>query len=351
MHEALVVTQPGLEAITATELVALGLKPGRIIRGGLPCRATTAQLYAMNLRLRTATRVQVRVASFDAPGFRELQNGLARIEWDRYLRADALVDITASTSLSKLYHSGAVIERVREALDRGEGTDQRVLVRIDRDRATVSIDSSGDRLHRRGWRLASAKAPMRESLAAALLLVSGWSGEALVDPFCGSGTIAVEAALLARNIAPGRGRPFAFQRWPSFKRSVWRSVSEAADAAVIDGVAAPIRASDRDAGAVRATGENAERAGVAEDIVISRADVDELRLDGEGFVVTNPPYGRRISGDDLPGIYGALSRRVPAAWCLALVTADPTAASSVSRLMTEVGNTTTGGIAVRMLRG
>ena len=172
--------------------------------------------------------------------------------------AGAQVSVTTDAG-SKLYHSGAVEERVREVLDRPDG-DQRVFVRILDDVVTVSLDTSGDSLHRRGYRGAAGKAPLRETLAAGLVLASGWDARSpLIDPFCGSGTIAIEAAMIARRMSPGRHRSFAFQQWPEFDAAGFERVLRGADGDVV-AKCPPIMGSDRDEGAVAAAVENAAAA-------------------------------------------------------------------------------------------
>ena len=185
---------------------------------------------------------------------------------------------------------------------------QLVIVRLAHDHCTVSVDSSGALLHRRGYRLASAKAPLRENLAAALLMASGWQPQApLMDPFCGSGTIAIEAALLAAKIAPGKNRRFAFMDWPSYDAALWQRLLKEA-AAAEQTPAAPILASDRDAGAIKLATANAERAGVAAYIQFTHQAFSAMQPPSDpGWLVCNPPYGVRVSSaHDLRNLYAQL---------------------------------------------
>jgi len=182
---------------------------------------------------------------------------------------------------------------------------QLVTVRLVRDHCTISIDTSGSLLHRRGYRLETAKAPLRETLAAGLLLASGWDPACpLLDPFCGSGTIPIEAALLARRIAPGKMRRFAFMDWPNYEATRWHDHLARATALELPG-SGMIQASDRDAGAVRIAQANAERAGVSGDIQFDCHAVSAVQPPpGPGWVVTNPPYGLRVQGGrDLRDLY------------------------------------------------
>jgi putative N6-adenine-specific DNA methylase len=234
---------------------------------------------------------------------------------------------------------------------------QRFLVRIVDDELTVSVDSSGALLHRRGYRLASAKAPIRETHAAAMLLASDWDGSVpLVDPLCGAGTIPIEAALLARHIPPGWQRRFAFECWPEFKPSVWQYVRGEAGNAMLERSAAPIVAADRDAGAIEACTANAERAGVAADLSIHRAALlttlaaPDLAALAPGLVLTNPPYGVRVGeGGRLRDLYASLGNamRGPlASWALGFVTSDHALAGATGLAAQPALDTRTGGLPI-----
>ncbi|MEZ4428381.1 MAG: hypothetical protein R3A51_11910 [Nannocystaceae bacterium] len=270
-HSLRVITQPGLEEVTARELVALGLCPQAqagavVVTGGL--RA----VYAANLRLRTATRVLVQLARFEAPSFHALTRRLGDLDLDPWLPPAGVVHARATSHKSRLHHTGAIEARVIEALQArgreaapgrapGERPVAQLFVRLVRDRCTVSVDTSGAPLHRRGYRLAVAKAPLRETLAAAVVLESGYRPPApLVDPLCGAGTLAIEAALLGRSLAPGRRRRFAFMDAAGFNRGLWASVVGEARAEEQTWPKPQVFASDRDAGAVAACRDNAARA-------------------------------------------------------------------------------------------
>ncbi len=343
---------PGLETFTAQELRSLGLlssAPGddeAVEPGGVTFQGGLADLYRANLRLRTAGRVLVRLGDFHAETFPELRKKASRLEWNRYLAPGQPVSLAVTCHKSRLYHSNAVAERVLAAIgdrlgklppvikaaeDDPSSPAQRVVVRFANDECTISVDSSGDLLHRRGYRLASAKAPLRENLAAVMLLASGWDTTApLLDPFCGSGTIPIEAALLARNVPPGSDRRFAFMDWPGYDARAWeaqRSMARAAAAA--NPTALPIlQASDRDAGAVRMAQANAERAGVADCIEFACRAVSAIQPPpGPGWLVTNPPYGQRVSeGKDLRNLYAQLGNVLRAecpGWHVAILCSDP----------------------------
>ncbi len=321
-----VVTAPGLEVFTAREMRALGLAGKRVGQptvGGLEFAGSLRDLYRLNLHLRTASRVIVRLGEFYAAAFSELRTKASHLPWERYLRPGQPVAVRVTCHQSKLYHSDAVAERVLGAIgdrlgipaepaawdeDSSEAPPQGVVVRLSNNMCTVSMDSSGALLHRRGYRLATAKAPLRETLAAAMLLASGWNMEApLLDPFCGSGTIPIEAALLARRIAPGKIRHFAFMDWTSFEADLWTEEHAAAIAAEREAMPL-LLASDRDAGAIRAAEANAGRAGIAGAITYTCQAVSAITPPpGPGWVVTNPPYGVRVSADkDLRNLYAQL---------------------------------------------
>ena len=271
---AFVVVAPGLEPVLRTELDALGLRP-TMRTGGAVVRVTMRELYVANLELRTATRVLVRVGATGArvTSFARLQDAVRAVDWSPWLAPGIGVDVRASSQSSRLYHTGAIAERVHEALDRPPDRDgPRVQVRLHRDELALSIDSSGEPLHRRGWRQALAKAPLRETIAAAMVLSSGWDRHRpLADPLCGSGTIPIEAALIAADRAPGLHRTFAFESWPSFEPGTWASATGAARARIrsLDGVV--VVGGDRDRGAVDAARANAARAGVADAVTSSPA--------------------------------------------------------------------------------
>jgi putative N6-adenine-specific DNA methylase len=366
-HECLAVCTPGLENVVAAELHHLKIRPGRHIRGGVEFRATTRQLYLANLWLRTATRVLVRIASFPATSFRTLEERAADIEWSRWLADGARPEFRVSASKSKLYHTDAVAERlVRVATggrtmseaDAEAGPDQRFVVRLDHDTVTVNVDASGQPLYQRGWRGAQAKAPLRETLAAAMLLAVGWDGsEPLLDPMCGSGTIVIEGAMIARRMAPGWQRPFGFGDWPTFEPGTWSSVAAEAAAGVRPAAEVTIVGADRDEGAVDAALDNAERAGVEADIDFERAAISDLEAPpGDavaGWVVTNPPYGKRASaGADLRNLFARLGQVVSAqlpAWSVALLAHDPALVHHSGLPLRPRLTFTNGGLAVQLL--
>jgi putative N6-adenine-specific DNA methylase len=375
--EVYAVTAPGVESILAAECVSHGLEVVGTEPGGVMLRGGAGTIYRANLELRTANRVLVRIAEFPARLFPELERRAARVPWGEVVAPGARVEFRVTARKSRLYHQDAIAERLVEAVtsrisgvesgargsapppaeaeSAGPDVAQSFVVRVLRDRFTVSADSSGALLHRRGYRLATAKAPLRETLAAALLLASEWNGVApLVDPFTGSGTIPIEAALLARRIAPGLGRRFGFERWPCFEAERWRELVARARERVVPRAPGTIQGFDRDAGAVAAAIANAERAGVAGDVEFERRTVSALpALVGTGWIVTNPPYGGRMGERralrDLYATFGTVLRdRCPAAR-LALFVARLEHARALAIPLAPRFGTTNGGIRVRAM--
>jgi putative N6-adenine-specific DNA methylase len=317
----------------------------------------------------------VRLAVFEARTFAELERHARQVPWRRVVRAGAGVRFRVTCKKSRLYHSDAVAQRLADAVTRavagvraegGSGADEEAadddaqlfVVRLLRDRCTVSADSSGELLHRRGYRQATAKAPLRETLAAALLSASGWDGASpLVDPLCGSGTIPIEAALIARNAAPGTARRFAVERWPGVPAALGAQVRRELAARERSSPGAAIIGSDRDAGAIAAATSNAERAGVLGDVALAvRAlSAAEFPAGSRGWVVTNPPYGVRVGEvdgvRDLWARLGQLLRERATGWRVALLSPDAGLERQLRLALTPVTETSNGGIPVRLVVG
>lgn len=373
------VATPGVAPLVAAECVALGLTPREVSTAGVALDLTPAELFTLNCWTRLASRVLVRLAHFEARDFATLEKQAARVPWARVLTAGASVRLRVTCRKSRLYHSDAVAERVARSLtavmpgvqvsgrarddEDDDGADdaavsQLIVVRFDRDRCTISADSSGALLHRRGWRPAVAKAPLRETLAAMMLAAAPWDGQVpLVDPFCGSGTIGIEAALRVRRMAPGLARSFAMERWPGADGAACNAVRQAARDAILPGVGAPIVLRDRDAGAIAAARANAERAGVLGDLHIEQGALSETDLAGlgpRGLLLTNPPYGLRVSdGADLRALYARLGdvlRTGGPGWRLGmLVPPDRALAGQLRLRLTPAVRTTNGGLPVELL--
>lgn len=392
---AFAVAAPGLEPFVEAELGALGIKETKVSEGGVEFPATRRQLYKANLHLRTASRVLVRLAHFRAISFAELEKRAKEIPWETVVERGASVTIRVTCRKSRLYHSDAVAQRVaRDLADRFDaktstaGTDsvmesdslvgsdsatgsdslsesepikvsdpgQLIVVRFDHDRCTVSADSSGAHLHQRGYRTSVTEAPMRETLAAALVMASGWDQRSpLFDPFCGSGTIPIEAAMMAARIAPGRLRDFRFTRWPGFNSTVWEEVRAAAAKSEMQDALPPVSGSDRSAAAIRAARENAERAGVANLVELEKLDAEEAGYEeSHGWIVTNPPYGVRLGdtreANQLMSQFGEVLRQRFAGWHVGILATTQLDRALGFQLDTGA-KTTNGGLRVRILTG
>lgn len=291
-------------------------------KGGLEFSGSLTDIYTCNLNLRTASRVTVRLGEFYAAAFSELRKKAGRLPWEQFIQPGQNLQFKVTCHKSRLYHSDAVAERVLgavndhfarssqkscSAVDKKPGT--LVLVRLVNDLCTISVDSSGELLHRRGYRQAVAKAPLRETLAAAMLLYAGWTADVpLIDPFCGSGTIPVEAGLMAENIAPGVAREFAFSSWPIHQPEIWKKLLTDARKAIHASPELGIFGYDRDRGAVESSTANASRAGLKVQLHFVQQPVSALEpCPGQGWIITNPPYGVRVSqGKDLRDLYARL---------------------------------------------
>ena len=384
MDSFFAVAAPGLEGLTTLELMRLELLPAQITAadkpvstlprpdaGGVAFTGDLNSLYSANLHLRTASRVLARVGTFFyATTFVDLRDKASRLPWERFIQPGQPVDIRVTCHKSKLYHSDGVAERIAGAIfdrmgkespvqkevdEEADNSPQLVVVRLYKDQVTVSMDSSGELLHRRGYRQAVAKAPLRETLAAAMLMASGWDKKSpLIDPFCGSGTIPIEAALMARGIPPGLNRRFAFMDWPGYDETRWKALLAEVDP--LPATELSIFASDRDAGAVQMARENAERAGVADSIQFECQAVSAIHPpQGPGWVVTNPPYGLRVSeGKDLRNLYAqfgnVLRARCPG-WNVSILSSDLMFLGQIGLKLDTSFSITNGGISVKLGRG
>lgn len=323
------IVPPGFEPVAAAELEALSAHDVKVEEGGVSFSGSLAVLYRVSLRARSITRILLRIHSFKALSFPELYNKVKRIDWSRYLKSDAAIAVSASCHGSKLIHSGRAEDSTAEAITArlgGSGKtakdNQQVYLRIDRDICTVSLDCSGERLDRRGWRTEPGLAPVRETIAAGLLQWLGWqSDEPLMVPMCGSGTIAIEAACMAARLPAGADHDFPFFRWRNFRQKEWQKVAERAQSMAASASEPSIFASDVDAEAVAISRRNAERAGIEGLIAFSQQDVRKLApLAAGGLLILNPPYGERI-GDDVTALYREIGRRFAqefAGWRMAI---------------------------------
>ena len=370
--ELFAICAPGLERLVAGELASLSLTPLATDPGGVSFRGGIEAVWRANLWLRTASRVIVRLGSFRARALGELERRARTMPWDPFIPPGSVVRVRVTAHKSRLYHTGAIAERVAgaiagripgvtvsaaapdDAADAADASHALVIVRVAHDTCLVSVDTSGELLHRRGYRLRTAKAPMRETLAAAMLLAGGWdAGAPLVDPFCGSGTIPIEAALIARRLPPGARRRFAFERWPGFSAPRWRRMVDAALRAAPPTAPAVIHGSDRDAGAIAAARDNADRAGVAHDIAFAQQPLASVTLpDTAGWIVTNPPYGVRVGDrENVRHLYAQLGRLLTTTardWRAVVMLADRSLGKETGANFRRLLRTTNGGIPVEV---
>ncbi len=323
---------PGLETALYDEVRARRFKAVKQVAGGVSIKGTWKDVWRANLELRGCGHVLARIASFRVMHLAQLDKRAREFPWGSVLRKDVAVRVEASCTQSRIYHSGAAAQRIARAIAEEFGApvseEAGVIVkaRIEDDLCTLSIDSSGESLHKRGYKEGIGKAPLRETLAALFLRQCGYTGtEPVVDPMCGSGTFVIEAAEIAAGLAPGRARRFAFESLATFDPSAWAAMKAAAQPRAPE---ASFFGSDRDAGAIRMARQNAERAGVQAFTQFTQQSVSDLvPPEGPpGLVIVNPPYGTRI-GDKKPlfALYGALGQvlktRFPG-WRVGIVTAD-----------------------------
>ncbi len=329
---------PGLEQVAEAELRGLSVHDIRRSDGGIEFTASLEGLARVNLRASCITRALVRLGGFTALSFPELYNKSRRIRWERYLLPGSNLRVQASCHRSRLMHSGRVEKAVFDAInDRLGGSlnrddsptagEQRVFVRLSNNDCLISLDSSGDRLDRRGYRLQPGLAPLRETLAAGILQWVGWEpDEALMIPMCGAGTLAIEAAMMACRLAPNLEHDFAMRQWPVFRDKSWQRVYQRALAMrrSWDGV---IHASDVRAAIIDQAKRNADRAGVVPSIDFAVADFFSLQSPSgqtPGLMVLNPPYGERIAVDagSLYSRIGRHLRRHFTGWRVAIIVPD-----------------------------
>ncbi|MGC8764181.1 MAG: THUMP domain-containing class I SAM-dependent RNA methyltransferase [Acidobacteriota bacterium] len=340
---------PGLEATAAEEIRALGLRVLAAGGGAVAFQGREEDGQRACLFLRSARRVLLPVAEYEADGPEALYEGALAVAWEDHLDLSRTFAVEASVQDAPTGHSGfaalkvkdAVADRLRRRLggrpdvDRRD-PDLRILVRWRGSRVELSLDLSGGPLHKRGYRLHSVQAPLNETTAAGILLLLGYDGTVpFSDPFCGSGTFAVEAALIATGTAPGllRDRPFGFERWPAFRPGRFARLKEEA-ARRVTRPACRIAASDRDGAAVEAARRNARRAGMEEWIAFATADAREWVPPGkDGILATNPPYGDHAgAGEDLPSLYrsfGDALKRRGAGWTAGILCGNPALLKSV----------------------
>lgn len=313
--EIFAATAPGLEGTLCDEVRSLGWTGAKAVPGGVIFSGAWHEVWRANLRLRGAGRILVRLARFHARHLADLDERARKIDWASVLRSDAPVRVETTCHKSRIYHSDAASERIARSIKATLGAPAAddalitIMARIDKDMCTISVDTSGELLHKRGYKQAVAKAPMRETMAALFLRQCGYTGnEPVVDPMCGSGTFIIEAAEIAAGLAPGHARSFAFEQFANFDPAAWAKLC-----AKVQVVVPTVRfyGSDRDAGAVTASRANALRAGVAEWVDFHQHAISDLQPPPgpPGLVIVNPPYGTRIGEmKQLTPLYRALGK-------------------------------------------
>lgn len=315
-------TFKGLEEVLAQELIELGANDVQLERRAVSFRGDKALLYRANLCLRTAIRILVPIASFKAKDTDALYNQVKALNWSQYMTADQTFAIDATVYSESFRNSRFVTYRVKDAIadywiDKAHKRpsvstqipDILLNVHVANEQVTISLDSSGESLHKRGYRVATTEAPISEVLAAGMLLLAGWKGQSdFYDPMCGSGTLLIEAALIARNIAPGVFRSsFAFEKWPDFDADLWNDIYN--DDSNERDFIHHIYGSDASFYAIQQAAKNVKSAGVAKDIELKQIRMEEIKeVHAEGaLVMLNPPYGERLkSNKEMEDLYSAI---------------------------------------------
>ncbi len=332
-------TQFGLEAIVKRELIALGYEGISVTPGRIEFDATTADIPRVNLWLRCADRVRLKIGAFKAVTFEELFEQTKDLPWEDWITVDGQFTVTGKCVKSELMSvrssqsivKKAVVERLKSAynVDWFDETGEAYTIEVAllQDVATLTIDTSGSGLHKRGYREASGGAPLRETLAAGLVKLSYWFPDRyLLDPLCGSGTILIEAAMIAANIAPGLNRSFASEGWETIGGDAWRLARESARDAEKPFEEPMIYGSDYDEDVIRIAKRNAEMAGVGDYIQFETKPLNEVWVDRQyGIVITNPPYGQRMSDfEALNKLYINFHKmfRKKKGWSIYVITSD-----------------------------
>jgi len=337
--ELLVPCHFGLEAVLKKEIYDLGYEISKVEDGRITFLGDEEAICRANIFLRTAERVMIQVGRFKATTFEELFQGIKAIPWEEYIPEDGKFWVKKASSInSKLFSPSdiqsiakkAMVERMKQKYHKEwfaeDGAPYPVRIFLLKDEVTVAIDTSGESLHRRGYRTMTSKAPLTETLAAALILLTPWRPDRiLVDPFCGSGTFPIEAAMIAANIAPGMNREFTAEQWTNLiDKKLWYECVQEAEDMIDTTVEVDIQGYDIDGDVIKAARENAKRAGVDHMIHFQQRAVADLRHPKKyGFVISNPPYGERLEEKaDLPKLYseiGAAYQNLDA-WSMFLIT-------------------------------
>ena len=321
-------TFKGLEEVLAQELIELGANDVQLERRAVSFRGDKALLYRANFCLRTAIRILVPIASFKAKDTDALYKQLKALDWSRYMTVNNTFAIDATVYSESFRNSRFVTYRVKDAIVdywsekvnqrpnvSVQNPDMTINIHIANEQVTLSLDSSGESLHKRGYRVATTEAPINEVLAAGMLLMAGWRGQSdFYDPMCGSGTLLIEAALIARNIAPGVFRQsYAFEKWPDFDADLWNEIYN--DDSHERDFAHHIYGSDASFYAIQQATKNVKSAGVQKDVELKQIRIEEIKITNLQFPITNasplvmlnPPYGERLkSNKEMEDLYSAI---------------------------------------------
>jgi len=349
-YELVVPCHFGMEAVTKREIYDLGYEITRVEDGRITFEGDAEAICRANVFLRSAERVLLLVGRFKATTFEELFQGIKALPWEEYIPQDGKFWVKKASSIkSKLFSPSdiqsiakkAMVERLKGVYHtewfKEDGAEYPVRIFLLKDEVTVALDTSGDSLHKRGYRLATSKAPITETLAAALIMLTPWRKDRiLVDPFCGSGTFPIEAAMMAANIAPGMNREFTAEKWTNIiPKQLWYDTVQEAEDMVDKDIQVDIQGYDLDGEVVKNARENARRAGVDHLIHFQQRDVAKLSHPKKyGFIITNPPYGERLEEKaDLPELYttiGDVYKNLDA-WSMYMITSYEDAERYVGR--------------------
>lgn len=340
----------GLESVLKKEIIDLGYEISSVVDGRVTFQGDEEAVCRANIFLRTAERVLIKIGSFHAETFDELFEETKRLPWEEFIPEDGKFWVTKAASVkSKLFSPSdiqsimkkAMVERMKQKYHREwfpeDGESFPIRVFLMKDEVTVGLDTTGDSLHKRGYRKLTAKAPIAENLAAALIMLTPWNkNRILVDPFCGSGTFPIEAAMMAAGIAPGAGRSFTAENWTHLiARREWYDAVDEAQEGVNLNIETDIQGYDLDEEMVRISRENAKLAGVDKLIHFQRRGVEQLSHPKKyGFIITNPPYGERLEDKkNLSVLYRTLGERYRAldGWSLCMITSYEGAQQDIGR--------------------
>ncbi len=340
----------GLEAVLKKEISDLGYEIVSVEDGKVTFSGDISAFARANIFLRTAERVLLKVGSFHAETFEDLFCGTKNIPWENYLPADAAFWVTKANSVKSKLFSPSDIQRIikkamvtrmqtRYNVEKFPETGARFPLRVSilKDEVTIGIDTTGESLHKRGYRKMKVAAPIEETLAAALIMLTPWKADRiLVDPFCGSGTIPIEAALIGANIAPGMNREFEAETWISLvPKKVWYDAINEANSKIIPDIKMNIQGYDIDGEAIKAARQNAIDAGVENYIHFQVRDVKALSNPKKyGFIITNPPYGERLTEKSaLPALYGTIGEKFASldSWSMFMITSYEDAVKYINR--------------------